>query len=46
MPQARKFTELGVSSDAPLPAVEQIDTLARLPENKPADDEVASPSKN
>jgi DNA recombination protein RmuC len=46
MPQARRFTDLGVTVDAPLPVVEQIDTLARLPENKPADDEVASPSKN
>jgi DNA recombination protein RmuC len=29
LPQARRFTELGVTSDSPLPALEPIDELAR-----------------
>jgi DNA recombination protein RmuC len=35
MPQARRFPELGVTSDAPIPTMEQIDLLAR-PVNVPA----------
>jgi len=36
MPQARRFTELGVTSDAPLPALESIDELSRTPIGAPA----------
>jgi DNA recombination protein RmuC len=31
LPQARRFAELGASSDAPLPSLESIDLLARAP---------------
>jgi hypothetical protein len=31
LPQARRFTDLGVTADAPLPALETVDSLARVP---------------
>ena len=40
MPQARRFPELGVTADAPLATMEQIDLLAR-PVNVPAGTEAA-----
>jgi hypothetical protein len=36
-PQARRFTELGVTSSAPLPALEQVTQLPRKLEPPPAD---------
>jgi DNA recombination protein RmuC len=42
LPQARKFTELGVTSDT-LPAAEPVDSLVRAPSNPKAlegDDEI------
>jgi DNA recombination protein RmuC len=33
LPQARRFTDLGVTADAPLPALETVDSLARVPAN-------------
>lgn len=37
MPQARRFTELGVTGDAPAPALEPIERLARTPASAPGD---------
>ena len=31
LPQARRFTDLGVTADAPLPTLESVDSLARVP---------------
>jgi len=31
LPQARRFTDLGVTADAPLPVLESVDSLARVP---------------
>jgi DNA recombination protein RmuC len=31
LPQARRFTDLGVTADAPIPALETVDSLARVP---------------
>lgn len=39
MPQARRFTELGVTSDAPLPALEPIEQLARTVESPASPDQ-------
>jgi DNA recombination protein RmuC len=36
MPQARRFPELGVTSDAPLAPVEPLEQLVRMPVNAPA----------
>ncbi len=36
MPQARRFPELGVTGDAPLPPVEPLEQLVRMPMNSPA----------
>ncbi len=35
LPQARRFTDLGVTADAPLPALETVDSLARVPAPAP-----------
>ena len=35
LPQARRFTELGVTADAPLPVLEQVTQLARNPVSAP-----------
>ncbi|HYM41986.1 MAG TPA: DNA recombination protein RmuC [Steroidobacteraceae bacterium] len=35
LPQARRFTELGVTADAPLPVLEQVTQLARNPVSTP-----------
>jgi DNA recombination protein RmuC len=45
MPQARRFPELGVTPDAPLAPMEQIDLLAR-PVNVPASAEAALTNSN
>jgi DNA recombination protein RmuC len=45
MPQARRFPELGVTPDAPLAPMEQIDLLAR-PVNVPAGAEAALTNSN
>jgi DNA recombination protein RmuC len=46
LPQARRFADLGATADEPLPAVEQIEKLARLPVNNPADEDTAPPRQN
>ena len=38
LPQARRFTDLGVTSDAPLATMESVDSLARVPAATGADD--------
>jgi DNA recombination protein RmuC len=35
MPQARRFNDLGVTADSPLPALEPVDSLARAPNAAP-----------
>ena len=41
LPQARRFTELGVTADSPISALDSVDSLARVPITTPtADDEV------
>jgi len=37
LPQARRFTDLGVTADAPLPTLESVDSLARVPAGAAAD---------
>jgi DNA recombination protein RmuC len=37
LPQARRFTDLGVTADAPLPALETVDSLARVPDTSGPD---------
>jgi DNA recombination protein RmuC len=37
LPQARRFTDLGVTADAPLPTLETVDSLARVPAGAPPD---------
>jgi DNA recombination protein RmuC len=41
LPQARRFTDLGVTADAPLPALETVDSLARVPGPAPFGGDVA-----
>jgi DNA recombination protein RmuC len=41
LPQARRFTDLGVTADAPLPALETVDSLARVPAPAPIGGDVA-----
>jgi DNA recombination protein RmuC len=43
LPQARRFTELGVTADSPIAALDSVDSLARVPTATPAaDDAVVS----
>jgi DNA recombination protein RmuC len=52
LPQARRFTDLGVTADAPLAALESVDSLARVPVGvdpqalpaTPPQDSLASPT--
>ncbi len=53
LPQARRFTDLGVTADAPLAALESVDSLARVPAGvdpeslfatRPPQEQIASPT--
>jgi hypothetical protein len=46
LPQARRFTELGVTADAPIAALETVDALARVPITTPASDDAAAADTN
>jgi DNA recombination protein RmuC len=47
MPKARRFPELGVTSDAPLPPVDPLDQLVRLPVgNAPAEPSSIAPDES
>jgi DNA recombination protein RmuC len=41
LPQARRFTELGVTADPPIAALDSVDALARVPLTTPAPSDVA-----
>jgi len=41
LPQARRFTELGVTADSPIGALDSVDALARVPTTTPAADDAA-----
>jgi DNA recombination protein RmuC len=41
LPQARRFTELGVTADSPIAALDSVDALARVPLTTPAPSDVA-----
>jgi DNA recombination protein RmuC len=43
LPQARRFTELGVTADSPIAVLDSIDSLARVPTTTPAADDAAGP---
>jgi hypothetical protein len=44
LPQARRFTELGVTADSPIAFLDSVDSLARVPATIPvADDAVVQP---
>lgn len=42
LPQARRFTDLGVTADSPLPVLEPVDALARVPAVQAGGAEVAA----
>jgi DNA anti-recombination protein RmuC len=41
LPQARRFTELGVTADSPIAALDSVDALARVPLTTPTPSDVA-----